>query len=554
MATPLRRCALLLPVLLAWLVCTPAAAQAVRQGESFPPFAARDAITGEPIALEDLRGKVVLIDFWATWCGPCIRELPNVKRVYRKHHDEGFDIVSISLDTNRGQFERFVRSRGMTWHHIMQGGGWNTPLAKKYNVRSIPQMYLLDHEGKVISTSARGSRLESLVADAVARIPAGAAEEAPGEDDREYERAPRPPVHTEPALDPAFVLDMRERLESAREALRGGAAAVRSLEQRAGNIEESLELLDKTLPLPRDREEARERFERTLESLKSLRHDLFMYGLLEDTGPAPPDNPFEGVGRTSRADLLGAKQALPDARAMLEELQDAASALINDSERSMREIELVLIDLRDGRGNRASIERRIESIEDDSGNASAKYLDPWKRPLQRGDDLLVEVAAPLTDAVGAVDSLDAQILQCKKRYEATDPESDDDLRALRTEIDSLTQAVENAAAQLQTMGLIDSPPDAMPQNPFDGRRLRDRRAWRGVADQIEIARQAADALRDAVTDLAERLDEFENRLAALRQSLAEAEAENDGRREFEVQQRYDALCTELLALRDRLGG
>ena len=102
-------------------IVAPAQAQRGRYlNKEFPGFAAKDAMSGKRLELKDLRGKVVLVDFWATLCPPCRKELPNLKRTYRKYKDQGFEIVSISLDTNRGKFKSFVRSNGMSWYVVKQ--------------------------------------------------------------------------------------------------------------------------------------------------------------------------------------------------------------------------------------------------------------------------------------------------------------------------------------------------------------------------------------------------------------------------------------------------
>ncbi|HVX12089.1 MAG TPA: redoxin family protein [Pirellulales bacterium] len=113
------------------------------------------------------KGKVVLVDFWATWCGPCKAELPNVKEVYEKYHDRGFEVVGISLDEESDTLTKFIKEEHLPWPILFEGGeetsGWNHPLAKKYGVTAIPMAVLIDRQGKVVTLSARGERLATMV-------------------------------------------------------------------------------------------------------------------------------------------------------------------------------------------------------------------------------------------------------------------------------------------------------------------------------------------------------------------------------------------------------
>ena len=114
-----------------------------------------DAADGSPVDLARLRGKVMLIDFWATWCGPCMKEVPNVVAAYQKYHDKGFEIVGISLDQSKDAMFRVAAQKGMTWPQYFDGKGWNNEISSGFHVRQIPTMWLVNKNGVVAYPNAR---------------------------------------------------------------------------------------------------------------------------------------------------------------------------------------------------------------------------------------------------------------------------------------------------------------------------------------------------------------------------------------------------------------
>lgn len=124
------------------------------------PEIAMNGVDGQERKLSDLRGKVVLIDFWASWCGPCRRENPTVVRAYEELKGKGFEVFSVSLDQNQDKWEAAIAQDGLTWpNHVSDLTGWSNAAARSYGVRSIPHTVLVDRDGTIISTHLRGNAL-----------------------------------------------------------------------------------------------------------------------------------------------------------------------------------------------------------------------------------------------------------------------------------------------------------------------------------------------------------------------------------------------------------
>jgi thiol-disulfide isomerase/thioredoxin len=114
---------------------------------------------GRITTLSSLKGHIVLVDFWASWCGPCRKENPNVVRMYRKYHDKGFEVYGVSLDTDRNRWLQTIKNDSLLWTQVSDLKKWNSEAAKTYAVRAIPFSVLVDREGSIIATNLRGPDL-----------------------------------------------------------------------------------------------------------------------------------------------------------------------------------------------------------------------------------------------------------------------------------------------------------------------------------------------------------------------------------------------------------
>jgi len=131
-------------------------------GEVAPAFEGPTP-TGELVSLASLKGKVTIIDFWASWCRPCRIENPNLVRLYKRMHDKGLEIVGVSLDKNQSSWARAIIDDGLSWNHVSNLKYWQDPIALLYGVRSIPAAFVLNKEGVIVAKNLRGAQLDAKI-------------------------------------------------------------------------------------------------------------------------------------------------------------------------------------------------------------------------------------------------------------------------------------------------------------------------------------------------------------------------------------------------------
>ena len=131
-------------------------------GKELPDFSAV-ALDGTPVSFSDYRGKMVLLNFCAKWCGFCAQEMPYIKEVYENHYEDGFDVIGVSLDENEAELREFTEEHDIPWLQIFDGKGWNSELARYFGINSVPSQWLIDRDGKIISVETRGEQLGQLV-------------------------------------------------------------------------------------------------------------------------------------------------------------------------------------------------------------------------------------------------------------------------------------------------------------------------------------------------------------------------------------------------------
>ncbi|MEE8156331.1 MAG: thioredoxin-like domain-containing protein [Phycisphaerales bacterium] len=511
---------------------TPSAQAGKYVGKAFPNFTATDPVTGEKFALKDLRGKVVLVDFWATWCPPCIRELPNVKRTYKKYKDQGFEIVSISLDSDRRKFKSFVSRQRMDWYHVMDGGGWSTRLAKKYNIHSIPAMFLIDTEGVCISDSARGRKLATAIEKALRTASI-------------TEKSPTPSPST--AANRRLVAALTDQIGQAQDSLLGAAEPVQALMQRLDTAERLIIAIDGQLPVPRRPEPVRRRFVQLHEELTNLRQKLFVCGFLNDRVVTLPASPFADDTIDTRRGLLAAAEQIEPAR--LAVVQMTAALREMTSQIDTVKAGLAKLERKANRGN-ADPKQLSTDLQELAAEATAleqHCREPWKRQLQTAEVVLETLAGGGGDNASRLDDIDAQIAACKEQLPTAGLDSAAALK-LRSDFAAMCADLSSLSQELASRGGDTAASLVLPTNPLEQGRLRDVRVRIEAGQQLDVASQALAQMRTELGGANERFDTFSQQLAEMQTELEEAGT--DAPRLSTLHDQFQTWCHDLLKTLD----
>ena len=149
----------IIPVLAAICISLQCLAQQPAVGTAAPDIKLPDT-KGKSIKLSSLKGKVVVLDFWASWCGPCRRSIPDLKTIYQKYKDKGLEVYAVSLDTEKKDWEKAITEDATSWLHVID---MDNAVAKKWKIEYIPNTYLLDKNGNVVSVNANHAALEQQI-------------------------------------------------------------------------------------------------------------------------------------------------------------------------------------------------------------------------------------------------------------------------------------------------------------------------------------------------------------------------------------------------------
>ena len=531
-------------MVMALALCT-VSAQGVTVGKKFPSFTGKDAISGKSIDLEDFRGKVVLVDFWATWCGPCVGEIPNVKSVHDAFGDERFVVISISLDSDKAKCKSFIKDRGMDWYHIVDGGGWKTRLAKKYGINSIPKMYLIDHNGVCISDSARGGKLATEVERAIKKIPAGSAPEKqapkPASNPKQHEEPRQEPLA--PAISYEQLAQMQAQLGKATEDLERSTTMLAKFVSRIDSARNDLTRVEADLPSPKRPASTRDGYLRVRSEIIELRRELFEFGLLNERSIAAPSDPFAGRPQSDLQPFFQAKTQISMANHALAEMKQAVGPEADSVELCRVQLAGVANELKSPRGSAEQIQKRCDQACEEARAISERWSTAWQDQLQQLHDVVAQLNVPTAQLNARCDEIDGQIAVIREHLIGGT------IDKARQQYPPMCEAIKELAKQLKGYGV--SRQVKQPANPFEKRRSDDRLLAAEAEVQLKAASEAVKQMREAAQGLAaagqKQAEAFMPRIKELQSELAD----NAGAKPTELRGKYQSLCGEILLAQDK---
>jgi hypothetical protein len=505
-------------------------------GKPFPEFAFTDAITGEETTLASLRGKVVLAHFWRSGNQACAAELVHIKRAYTSYHDQGFEIVNVSLDDNAVTAREFILLKGIPGRHAAEGGGWDTRLATEFAVTSVPELFVLDHAGVCVADSVRGSSLPRAISRAVREIPdAVRALEDPRVDEQ----------------NPSVVKSLEDRIGDARATIDAASAPLAAMNGQLDEIVELLDWVEGQYPRPDRTQLIRVRFQRLCALMGSVRHELFVRGYLNDRAIPVPSDPFpENISEPTTAQLDAVHAQLESTRRSAVVLRLAMSGTWGEIEEVRKDLREIARRLGWSRGDLHEITGKVIEIEDDVNGIRERTTDPWLRQMTAIESVLGRLAGGDSKLLERVAKIDERLEYCKNRLPIATRRASAyvEVRNAYAEVrDGLISVVD----ELVERGMLTGGAVAIPADPFARGVQLDARTR--MATEVVL-----DETRTALTIVKGRLGASETEVAGLRERLdalrtALEEHPKDAGTKATVEAGFRALCDEVLAMMDAMG-
>ncbi|MEM7230109.1 MAG: thioredoxin-like domain-containing protein, partial [Planctomycetota bacterium] len=479
----------------------------------------------------EFRGKVVLIFFWMGGNQATASELRHVKRAYTTLRDDGFEIIGVSLDDTVEEAQAFIRLKGMPWHHVAEGGGWDTRLAKDLEVFSVPQMFIVDHEGICVSDSVRGSSLLRVARREVKRIP----EDTTTTDDGRGQN-------------PTVVRSLEDRLANTGRQLDDVATPYAELHAKLDTAFDLLDWLSQQYPHPKRTQLIRIRYGTARDLMTEVRQELFVNGYLNDRVIEIPPYPF--VDDDSEPDAMQlnvVRDAIAPARRSIEILRLAMSGTWADVQTVRSDLKYINRRLGWSRGDLNELTGKIDEVEQIVGALHTRTRTPWLRQLDEIETVLDGMAGGDESLKVRASIMAEQLAHCRKRLPIATRRASVYVE-VRDTYTTMYDDLDAMVAALVDRGTITASDVDMPGNPFKEGVSLDARTRIQVDAVLDRVGTTLDLIRRRLGASTADVEALRSRLAQLR--LDVQAARDAGAPLGAVEEDFRTLCDEILTMMD----